>query len=103
MSQHCDYSSAEQPAVPVFDMACKKGTWWSIPADMSQRMYENYKNNEDVGYRRSVRLVWVHADKLNPIWTGEKPAGALLEDQPWEVIDGSDMAPADTVMKPEAS
>ena len=41
---------AEQSAVPIFEVAFKKGMWWSIPADMSQRMYENFKNNEDAGY-----------------------------------------------------
>ena len=104
---------AEQSAVPIFEVAFKKGMWWSIPADMSQRMYENYKSNEDVGYtwdwgnsrygsfeidgeptstnryqidfntweqrnldndrRRSVRLVWVPAERVDPIWTGEIP------------------------------
>ena len=104
---------AEQSAAPIFEVAFKQGMWWSIPADMSQRMYENYKNNEDVGYtwdwgnsrygswapegeltsinryvidfnrwgqrnldndrRRSVRLVWVPADRVDPIWTGEIP------------------------------
>ena len=102
---------AEQSAVPIFEVAFKQGMWWSIPADMSQRMYENYKNNEDVSYtwdwgnsrygswapegeptsinrylidfnrreqrnldndrRRSVRLVWVAAERVDPIWTGE--------------------------------
>ena len=41
---------AEQSAVPIFEVAFKQGMWWSIPADMSQRMYENYKNNEDLSY-----------------------------------------------------
>ena len=41
---------AEQSAVPIFEVAFNNNMWWSIPADMSQRMYENYKNNEDVSY-----------------------------------------------------
>ena len=150
MSEPIGYSSAVQPAVPIFEVAFKKGMWWSIPADMSQRMYENYKNNEDVGYtwdwgnsrygswapegertsinryvidfntweqrnldndrRRSVRLVWVPADKVNPIWTGEM-AGLLedkaLQDEVFgvesELIDGSDMAPAVKAMKGKPS
>ena len=50
MSKPSEYSSAVRPAVPIFEVAFKKGMWWSIPADMSQQMYENYRNNEDVGY-----------------------------------------------------
>ena len=113
MSEPSEYSSAVQPAVPIFEVAFKKGMWWSIPADMSQQMYENYRNKEDVGYtwdwgnsrygswkpdgevtsinryvidfntweqrnvdndrRRSVRLVWVAAERVDPIWTGEIP------------------------------
>ena len=95
--------------VPIFEVAFKNGMWWSIPADISQEMYEKYKNNEDVAYtwdwgnsrygswepdgemtsinryvidfqtweqrnldndrRRSVRLVWVAAERVDPIWT----------------------------------
>ena len=42
--------SAVQPTVPIFEVAFKKGMWWSIPADISQQMYEKYAKNEDVGY-----------------------------------------------------
>ena len=113
MSEPSEYSSAVQPAVPIFEVAFKNGMWWSIPADMSQQMHEKYKNSEDVVYtwdwgnsrygswapdgeltsinryvidfntweqrnldnnrRRSVRLVWLPADNVNPIWTGEIP------------------------------
>ena len=113
MSEPSEYSSAVQPAVPIFQVAFKNDMWWSIPADMSQQIYEKYMNNEDAGYvwdwgnsrygswapegeptsinryvidfktweqrnidndrRRSVRLVWLPADKVNPIWTGEIP------------------------------
>ena len=31
------------------------------------------QRNLDNDRRRSVRLVWVPADKVNPIWTGEIP------------------------------
>ena len=50
MSEPSEYSSAVQPAVPIFQVAFKNGMWWSIPADMSQQIYEKYRNNEDVGY-----------------------------------------------------
>ena len=141
---------AEQSAAPIFEVAFKKGMRWSIPADMSRRMYENFKNNEDVGYtwdwgntrygswapegeltpsnryvidfntweqrnldndrRRSVRLVWVPADKINPIWTRE--TAGLLEDKALqdevfgvepELIDGPDMPPAVKAMKGKPS
>ena len=84
-----------------------------MPADLSQELYENYENDEDVVYcwdlgnsrygsfeidgeptsidryqidfntweqrnldndrGRSVRLVWVPAERVDPIWTGEIP------------------------------
>ena len=117
MSEPSEYSSAVQPAVPIFEVVFKKGMWWSIPAEMSQRMYEHYQKNEDAGYtwdlgnsrygswapegeltsinryvidfntweqrnldndrRRSVRLVWVAAERVDPIWTGEITDTAL--------------------------
>ena len=43
-------SSAVQPTVPIFEVAFKKGMWWSIPADMSQAIYEKYINDEDACY-----------------------------------------------------
>ena len=113
MAKPSEYSSAVKPAVPIFEVAFKNGMWWSIPADISQQMYEKYENNEDVGYtwdwgdspygswqpdgeqtsinryvidfttweqrnvdndrRRSVRLVWVAAERVDPKWTGEIP------------------------------
>ena len=100
-----------EATVPIFEVAFRNGMWWSIPADMSQQMYENYRNKKDVGYtwdwgksrygtpapegkltrinryvidfntweqrnldtdrRRSVRLVWVPAERVDPIWIGE--------------------------------
>ena len=113
MSEPSGNSSAERPTVPIFEVAFKNGMWWSIPADVSQSMYEAYSKNEDVGYtwdwgnsrygswqpdgkvttinryvidfntweqrnidndrRRSVRLVWVAAERIHPIWIGEIP------------------------------
>ena len=113
MSEPSETSTAVQPAVPIFEVAFKKGMWWSIPAEMSQAIYEKYMNNEDAGYtwdwgnsragsyqpggeetsinrymidfrtweqrnldndrRRSVRLVWVAPERIDPTWTGEIP------------------------------
>ena len=50
MSEPSAYSSAEQPTVPIFEVAFQKGMWWSMPAELSQQIYEKYRNNEDVGY-----------------------------------------------------
>ena len=38
------------PMVPIFEVAFRYGMWWSIPAEMSQALYEKYTNNEDAGY-----------------------------------------------------
>ena len=114
MSEPSEYSSAVPPTVPIFEVALKKGMWWSIPADLSQQIYELYRTNEEmVSYtwdwktsrvgsfeldgeptsinryiidfktweqrnldndrRRSVRLVWVAPEKVDPTWTGELP------------------------------
>ena len=113
MSEPSENSSAVQPTVPIFEVAFQKGMWWSIPAEMSQAIYEKYMNNEDAGYtwdwgssragsgqpdgeetsinrymidfrtweqrnldndrRRSVRLVWVAPERVDPIWSGEFP------------------------------
>ena len=102
-----------EPTVPIFEVAFKKGMWWSIPAEISQQLYQKYMNNEDAVYtwdwgnsragswqpdeeatsinrymidfqtweqrnldndrRRSVRLVWVAPEKVEPTWTGEIP------------------------------
>ena len=42
-------NTAAQP-VPIFEVAFGNDMWWSIPAEMSQQMYQKYGNNEDVGY-----------------------------------------------------
>ena len=36
--------------VPIFQVAFRNGMWWSIPADMSQQLYQKYMNNEDAVY-----------------------------------------------------
>ena len=50
MSEPSENSSVVQPTVPIFEVAFQKGMWWSIPAEMSQAIYEKYMNNEDAGY-----------------------------------------------------
>ena len=122
MSEPSETSTAVQPAVPIFEVAFKKGMWWSIPAEMSQAIYEKYMNNEDAGYtwdwgssragswqpdgeetsinrymidfrtweqrnldndrRRSVRLVWVAPERIDPTWTGEFPDKRFRTAQP---------------------
>ena len=50
MSEPSEFSSAVRPAVPIFEVAFKNCMWWPLPADMSQQMYANYRNDEDVCY-----------------------------------------------------
>ena len=106
-------NSAEQPAIPIFEVAHANGMWWSLPAELSAGLYQKYTNNEDAGYtwdwgntrrgswrpdgeetrinrytidflaweqrnidnnrRRSVRLVWVSPESVNPKWSGQIP------------------------------
>ena len=42
-------NTAAQP-VPIFEVAFGNDIWWSIPAEMSQQIYEKYRNDEDVCY-----------------------------------------------------
>ena len=36
--------------IPIFEVAFRHGMWWSIPAEMSQLIYEKYINNENAVY-----------------------------------------------------
>ena len=36
--------------VPIFEVAFEEGMWWSIPEEISQKLYQNYMNNEDAVY-----------------------------------------------------
>ena len=113
MEEPSEYSIAVKPTVPIFEVAFNKGMWWSMPAELSQQIYEQCRSNEDVCYtwgwgnsrvgsweldgevatinryvidfktwdqrnldndrRRSVRLVWVAPEKVEPTWTREIP------------------------------
>ena len=104
--------TAAQPA-PICEVASGNDMWWSIPAEISQQVYQNYLNNQDVNYtfdwgqtrpgswrpegeetsinrytidftvweqvnidndrRRSVRLVFVHAGRVDAEWNGQTP------------------------------
>ena len=56
---------AAQPGmVPIIEVAFKKDMWWSIPAEMSQALYERYENNEDVGY------TWDWGETRTGSWRG---------------------------------
>ena len=101
------------PTLPIFQVAFGNGFWWSIPAGISQELYQKYQNNEnavdtwdwgasdadswhpegelpnlnhymidfhkweqrnlDNKRRRSVRLVFVDTQKVDPTWTGQVP------------------------------
>ena len=68
------------------------------------------QRNLDNDRRRSVRLVWVPADKVNPIRTGEMArlfADKAVQEEVFgkesELIDGSGMAPAVKAMKGKPS
>ena len=101
------------PTLPIFEVAFKKGMWWSIPAEVLEALYQQYQNNENGFYtwywggsrlcswqpdeeatsinrymidfqtweqrnldnnrRRSVRLVWVATEKVDPNWIGQIP------------------------------
>ena len=47
---------AEQPSQdegkrPIIEIAFRNGMWWSLPQDMSQRLYDKYVASEsDIGY-----------------------------------------------------
>ena len=92
-------SEAQQQVVyvPIFEVAFKHGQWWAIPQEVSARIYEKYVSGENASYtwiegtsvnrymidfaagvqsnldtqsRRSVRLIWVRPQDVQPIFTG---------------------------------
>ena len=38
------------PTLPIFQVAFGNGFWWSIPAGISQELYQKYQNNENAVY-----------------------------------------------------
>ena len=50
MSKLTECSIAVRPAVPIFEVAFKHDMWRSMPADLSQQLYERYESDEDVVY-----------------------------------------------------
>ena len=112
-AQESEYTSCSmsERRIPIFEVAFRGGTWWSIPSEMSQQIYDKYTNKENAVYtwdwgdaragswqpngeetsinrymidfevweqrnldndrRRSVRLVWVTAEMVDPKWIGQ--------------------------------
>ena len=93
-------SSAGQPVIPIFEAAYNNGMWLSLPAELSATLYQKYSDNNDdfctfpwgntiyeidflawelilrsvVGdRRRSVRLIWVSPESVDPTWTEQIP------------------------------
>ena len=40
----------QEQRVPIVEVACKHGKWWSIPRAMSAELYELYANGENAVY-----------------------------------------------------
>ena len=36
--------------IPIFEVAFQHGLWWSISSEMSQQIYDQYKNQQNAGY-----------------------------------------------------
>ena len=68
--------------VPIFQVAFRNGMWWSIPADMSQQLYQKYMNNEDAVY------TWGWGKKRAGSWqpNGEETSITryIIDFQAWE-------------------
>jgi hypothetical protein len=104
----------EHMTVPIVEVAFGHGKWWSIPQEMSARLYEHYVNGRDAGYtwdwgeggrvgswkpdgeetsinryeidfancvqtnldnqrKRSIRVIWIRPQDVEPQFTGELP------------------------------
>ena len=64
-----DSDNGAQPSkVPIIEVAFNNGTWWSIPAYISQALYEKHlQGEEDIGY------VWD--------WGNDRTGSFVHEDQ----------------------
>ena len=74
---------AQPPAtVPIFEVAFQHGKWWSMPADLSQHLYEKYMNNEDGGY------TWDWGDSYEGSWRPDEGVTHInryiIDFQTWE-------------------
>ena len=65
-----ELSQSEVPArIPIVQVAFHNGMWWSIPQDMSQKLYAHYKAGKDACY------TWDWGDTRSGSWPGPDPAG----------------------------
>ena len=74
MSEPSENSSAVQPTVPVFEVAFQKGMWWSIPAEMSQAIYEKYrlyKQEWQIAGGRMVTALKIYETKWQEVLNNE--------------------------------
>ena len=62
-----DSDNGAQPSkVPIIEAAFNNGKWWSIPANISQALYEKHlRGEEDIGY------VWDWGDDRTGSWVHE--------------------------------
>jgi len=90
-------ASAEQPGlIPIFAVAFRGGMWWHMDAATSRQLYEaslctsegtyteghrtyivdfnaNEQRNVANNRRRTVRLMWMGPNEIDPAWTGQIP------------------------------
>ena len=43
-------TAQQEGMVPIVEVAFRDGKWWSIPQEMSARLYQEYANGQDAGY-----------------------------------------------------
>ena len=60
-----------EPTVPIFEVALRQGKWWSIPAELSQQLYQKYMNNEDAVY------TWDWGDSRAGSWQPDEEATSI--------------------------
>ena len=75
MSEPSENSSAVQPTVPIFEVAFQKGMWWSIPAEMSQAIYEKYrlyKQEWQIAGGRMVTALKIYETKWQEVLNNER-------------------------------
>ena len=63
---YCPFNDTYEYQCPIIEVAFNSGTWWSIPANMSQDLYERHlRGEEDIGY------VWDWGDDRTGSWVHE--------------------------------
>ena len=83
-SEYTSCSMSER-CIPIFEVAFRGGTWWSIPSETSKRIYDEYKKKQNAVY------IWDWGDSRVGSWqlNGEETSISryMIDFDVWEQRD----------------